>query len=199
MNDIQLKQPAYTHRQQHDRRRDGVGQAVRTRGGHRRGGYFFAYSAIVREHIELDEYRREQYRRREQTDLDRLGADDLLDRAYQQLNAHDDYERRDGKAGDVLYPAVAEGVVGIGLLARETEAQQRYRRRARVRKVIERIGRNGDRARERTCGVFPRKQQRVQAYAQHAAQRAVCLAYRLARVLRRIFNENFCKQLYHAF
>ena len=77
--------------------------------------------------------------------------------------------------------------------------RKRYRRRARVRKVIERIGRNGDRARERTCGVFPRKQQRVQAYAQHAAQRAVCLAYRLARVLRRIFNENFCKQLYHAF
>ena len=53
--DVDLKQPAYAHREKHDRRCDGVGQAVRTRGGHGRGRDLFADAAIIRKHIQLDE------------------------------------------------------------------------------------------------------------------------------------------------
>ena len=82
-------------------------------------------------------------------------------------------------------------LVGIGLFARKPEAQQRYRRRAGVGEVVERIGGYGDRAGYRAGGILAGKQQHVEEYPQQAAQRSVCLAHRRIRILRRIFYEQF--------
>ena len=53
--------------------------------------------------------------------------EDLVKGRFGQLHAHEQDQARYNEAGYVLNTAVAEGVVRVGLFARQAEAQQRHR------------------------------------------------------------------------
>ena len=174
---VHLEYIRNAHRNQHHSRCYRIGKAVGARCHHRGGAYLFAHAPVVQAHIDLHADGRQQYRRRKQPNLDGLGADYLPDGACKQLNAHDDYHSRHSQAAYVLYPAVAEGVIRVGLLAREPEAQQGDNRRSGVGKVVEGVGGYGYGAGDHSGHVFAREQQNIQEYAQQAAQAAVGIPY----------------------
>ena len=71
---------------------------------------------------------------------------------------------------------MTERMVLVGFLAREPEADQRDHRRAGIRKGVEGIGHDGDRAGEQAGEELGGKEQDIDGDAHTAAQQAVLLA-----------------------
>ena len=71
------------------------------------------------------------------------GVQDLTDGGLGQLIADDEDQARHGKAGQILEPGVAEGVVLVGGLLRQVEAQQGHDGGAGVGEVVHGVGGDG--------------------------------------------------------
>ena len=99
--------------------------------------------------------------------------EDLVKGGLGQLHAHQQDQSGHDQAGYVLDAAVAEGMVGVGLLPCQAEAQQRHRRGPGVGQVVEGVRRNGDGAGQPPGEEFADEQQDVQGDAHSAAQGAV--------------------------
>ena len=99
--------------------------------------------------------------------------EDFVKGGLGQLHAHQQDQARYDQAGYVLDAPVAEGMVGVGLFARQTEAQQRHRRGAGVGQVVEGVRRDGDGAGEGPSKELAQKQQQVQPDPNSAAENTV--------------------------
>ena len=87
--------------------------------------------------------------------------EDLVKGGLGQLHAHQQDQARYDQAGYVLDAAVAKGVVGVRLFARQTEAQQRHRRGAGVGQVVEGVRRDGDGTGQLSGEEFADEQQNI--------------------------------------
>ena len=186
------------HGQQHRRRSGGIGQAVHSRGLHGRGLDPSADAPVIQPHVQLHAHRRRQNAQRQRRERHLLRVEDFLKRGLGQLHAHQKDQPRHRKAGDILDASVAEGVVGVRLPACQPEAQQRHRRGARVRQVVEGVRRHGDGAGELSGKELPRKQQNIQDDAHHAAQRTVGPPHRRRRHIFPVRDQPPGQQSYHA-
>ena len=151
--------------QQHHRSRGHIAQAVGG-GGHHGGGVdLFAQLAVKEIHPALDQNGDRQDDKRQQGKIHRLGGKDLLEGGLAQLEAHEQDDDRDRKPGEVFHTAVAEGVIPVGLLPRQPEADEGHDGGAGIGKVIEGIGGDGDRAGHRTGDELAEEQQNIKADA----------------------------------
>ena len=154
----------------------GVAEGVGGGGLHGGGVDLLADGAVVEAHIQLHRDGHAQNGDDQGTGIHRLGVQDFFDGGLAQLEAHEEDEHGNRQAGEVLDAAVAEGVVGVRLLARQLEAQERDDGGAGVGEVVEGVGGDGDGAGEGAGEEFTGKEQDVQSNAHRAAEDAVGLA-----------------------
>ena len=84
-----------------------------------------------------------------------------------------DYKNRNYKSRYIFKSAVTEGVILVGFLGGEFEAEQRNKRRACIGKIVTCICHNGNRAGQRACNKFDYCKKYVQKYTHKSAQYAV--------------------------
>ena len=84
-----------------------------------------------------------------------------------------------------------KGMIGIRLVSGQTEAEQGDHGRARVGEVVERIGRDGNRAGEKPRRKLSRKQKEIEKNAENPAEHAVFPAQHLGIEPLRIFDKQF--------
>ena len=122
---------------------------------------------------------------------------DLLERAFAQLEADDEDQRRDGKAGQIFDAGVAVGMLIVGRTLGEPEAQQRDERGGRVGQVVHGVGHDGHRAREQTGGQLRRKEQQIADDPDRAGQLAVGRAHLGIFRITVIFHKQTEQQIRH--
>ena len=177
--------------------RRAVGETVHRGRLHRGGADLLADRAVIEIHIELDEDGGEQDAAGEERELHRLGVQDLLHRALGKLDAHEENDHGDDQARDVLQPPVAEGMLGVGLLSRKLEAEQRHDARARIGEVDEGVRRDGDGAGERASEQLECEEQQIEADAHDAAEHPVGLPHGRRGDVLAVFDEFFGQQRDH--
>ena len=175
--DHQPRETADEHRREHRRRRNAVGEAVRCGGLHGHRVDFSADAPVIQAHVEFHAHGNREDHRRQGAEIHCLRVQHLLERRLRQLRAHQQDQPRHDQPRDIFHPSVAEGVLRVWLFPRETEAQQRHHRRARVREVVECVRRDGDRAADRPGKELPHKEHEVQRDAHHPAQLAIGAAH----------------------
>ena len=163
-------------------RRYHVGNRIRGRCGDRGGVYALSYLSVKVKQPEFDEDCGNQHAHCRVRKFCRFGRDYFFYRRPRQLEAHKYYQYRNNQPCNVLYPAVAEWVFLVGLLPRELESRQRYHRRGRVRKVVNRVGDNCHRPRDYAHGKFARNQNNVEYNSRNARKQSAARAHR--RVVR---------------
>ena len=165
--------------QQHGGGSQAVAEAVHGGGGHGGGGQLFSCRPVVVGHVQLYRDGDPQDYGYQRTEIHRLRGEDLLHGGFPQFHAHQQDYHRDYQPGDILPPAVAEGVVPVRGLGGQLEAQEGDHGGPRVRKVVHRVGGDGDGAAEDARQELPGEEKQVQRDAYKAAEDAVGAADRL--------------------
>ena len=98
---------------------------------------------------------------------------------------------------ETIKPPVAERMLGVGLLSRELEAEQRHNARARIGEVVEGVRRDGDGAGECAGKQLEREEQHIEADAHDAAEHPVGLPHGRRGDVLVVFDEFFCQQRDH--
>ena len=82
---------------------------------------------------------------------------DFHHRAFGQLRADNQNQRRHHQTGEVFIAGVAVGMLGVGGLLSHAEPQQRYNGRGRVGKVVHCVGNDGNGTCNPAHHQFPQK------------------------------------------
>ena len=116
--------------------------------------------------------------------------DNFLHRGLCQLEADDHNDARHRKAGQVLIPGVAVGMVLVGGAFRQLKTDERHKRAAGIGEVVHRVRHHGNGAGEQANEEFRGKEQNVAPHADHAGQPAAGRpVFRLGRI--HIFWQKF--------
>ena len=196
--DVHMEEIGDAHGEQNHRGGYGVGEGVGGSGLHGGGIDLLAHRAVIQAHIELHQNAAHQNDGREQTAAYGLGVEDLFKGAFDQLEAHQDDNARQHKPGQILGPAVAEGVIRIGLFPGNGKAQQGDDGGTRVRQVVEGVRRDGHGAGDEPGNILARKEQQVQENPVQAAHGPVGPADGGTGYVFVVFDEEFCQQLDHS-
>ena len=94
-----------------------------------------------------------------------------------QLHADDQHHHRHRQTRQIFKPGVAVGVVLVGGLLRQLEADQAHNVGGRVGQVVDGVRRNGDAAEHGARDEFAREQKQVAADAHHTGHTAVSAAH----------------------
>ena len=146
--------------------------AVGGSGRQGRGADEGAELGVEQAHPQLHRNGADQDRRRQAGEGHRGGMQDLFHRGLAQFvtDQNDDHGHR--QTGQILPPGVAVGVVGIGRLLRQLEAQQRHDGAHRVGQVVQSVRRDGNGGCQGTGDQLQRGQQQVADDARNAGELA---------------------------
>ena len=159
-----------------DQHREGgsrIGEGIGGGGAHDRGVDLFGDLTVKHAEPELDQHRYPEDGHRQPAEHRFGGMNHLVDRAREQLPAHQQDDEGDDHGGDVLNAGVAEGVVAVGGLGGHLEGDEGNDLTTRVGEVVHRVGLNGDGSEEQSHGEFSRGQQEIQDDAHRGHQGAV--------------------------
>lgn len=154
---------------------DAVAEAVSGGGLHGGRVQLLADPAVIEPHIALYGNGGTENDDDQGAGIHRHGVEDLLNGRLGQLQAHQQNQQCHRKPGEILDTAVAEGVLGVGLLPGQLETQQRHKRAAGVGEVVECVGSDGDGTGNQSGKEFTCKEQQVQTNAHRSAENAVGL------------------------
>ena len=185
------------HAQQHGDGGDGVAEAVLGGGGHGGGADLAAHGAVIKGHVHLHQHGQHQNGGGNGGELHRLGVEDFIEGGAQQFHAHHQDEARHHQTGDILHASVAEGMVGVGLLTRQTETQQRHHRGEGIGEVVKGVGGDGDGAGQRACQQLADAEDDVQHHTHDAAEGAPGAAHRLVGGIGVVFDKETAQQRDH--
>ena len=105
----------------------------------------------------------------------RMG-DQAFDGTFGKLEAHEQDQKGDDQGGQVFRPAVAEGMLRVGLLAREDEAAQGDQGGTHVAQIVEAVRLDGQGADQHAQYDLEAAQYQVEEDAYSAADHAVAVA-----------------------
>ena len=150
-----------------------ISQRIRRCRQQRRCGEFFAEGAVIHGHIQLHADRNSQNPDHQPAELHQSGVQDLIQGLLGQFHAHQQNQHGYRQTGEVLRPAVAEGMAWVRRFGGNAEAQQRDHRGTGIREVVEGVRRDGDGAGEGPSKELAQKQQQVQPDPNSAAENTV--------------------------
>ena len=150
-----------------------ISQRIRCGRQQRRCGEFFAEGAVIHGHIQLHADRSSQNPDHQPAELHQSGVQDLIQGLLGQFHAHQQNQHGYRQTGEVLRPAVAEGMAWVRRFGGNAEAQQRDHRGTGIREVVEGVRRDGDGAGEGPSKELAQKQQQVQPDPNSAAENTV--------------------------
>ena len=149
----------------------GVGQGVGGGGGQGGGLDLPGQPPVEEKHPQLDRHRDRQNSRRQRREGHRLRVDDFVQGGLAQFHPHQEDEHGHHQPGQILHPAVAEGVFLVCFLAGQAEAHQGDHRGGRVRQVVKGVGGDGDGGGGDAREELAQKEQQVQPDAHRSGQR----------------------------
>ena len=162
----QIPEMLNQRRRQHRRGGNAVVSAVLGRGPQRRGVNPLSQTVVKQEHPQLHTNGRQQHTGHHNGKLHRGGVQNFVHGAFHQLRPNNQNQSRYRQAAEVFCPGVAERVVLIRRLIRQTESNQGYNGAGRIGQVVQCVGGNGHRAGENTHNALSQGQQQI-AYDSH--------------------------------
>ncbi len=174
-----------------------VAETVRCGGAQGGGSDFFAQGFIVTIHIELYENRKYQRYQNYGRKGNRFRVDDLGDGGADQFHCHDKDNDGDNQAGNIFASAVAEGMIGIGLLCRDLKSDHGNNGGTGIREIVKGIRNDGDGTAEQPCRKFGCKQKNIEENAETAADHTVFPADGRGIRILSVRNQEMNQQCYH--
>ena len=153
--------PAEDGGHQHGSGAQHVVAAVGGGGDEGLGGNDASDGAVEAAHPQLDQNGHHQHRHGQPAELHRRGVQHLGDRLLQQGKADAQNRHTDHQPRQILKAGMAVGMLGIRCLGSQLEAHQTDDIGGSIRKVIQRIGSDGDRAEQGAHHKFAQTEQDI--------------------------------------
>ena len=148
---------------------------------------------VIKIHITFDKDGHNQNDKYDRGKAQLIGVQNFCERAFQQLQSHQQDNDSNKQPGDIFDPSVSEGMIRVGLLSCHAEADQGNDRGAGIGEVIEGIGGDGNGVADQSGDEFSGEKAEIQKNADRTAQHAVGLPYGRVPRVRSILNKELGK------
>ena len=175
--ELETREMRDQRRDQHGARGDHIVARVSRRGNQRLRIDEPAQLAVEHHHPQLDRDGERQNDDQHPAEFDGRGRDDLLDAAFEQLDADDQDEHGDDEAGQILEATVAIGMVAIRRFRGKLETEQADDVACRIGQVVHAVRDDGNRPRQKADEDLGHAQDRIADDADSARERTDASAH----------------------